>query len=85
MSVRSYYADSALMLGLVVPTIPALAQAPTPVPSACFMLTNMFNPSKEDKAGWEIDIRDDVLEECMEFGNVVHVYVDRYSQVSTGV
>ena len=62
-----------------------MAQPPVPVLSSCFMLTNMFNPSKEEQVGWEVDIRDDVLEECMEFGDVVHIYVDRYSQVCATV
>ena len=67
--------------GLVVPTIPALAQPPVPVPSCCFMLTNMFDPSKENQPDWESDIRDDVLEACAEFGDIVHIHVDVYSQV----
>lgn len=78
-----YCVSNVVSADLQIPTIPALAQVPVPmvVPSSCFMLTNMFNPSKEEQPGWEIDIRDDVLEACMAFGSVVHVYVDRYSQV----
>ena len=64
-----------------IPTIPAVSQAPAPVPSACMMLTNMFNPNNEEHSDWEVDIRDDVLEACMEFGKVFHVYVDSLSQV----
>ncbi len=70
-----------MFVGLVVPTIPALAQPPVPVPSSCFMLTNMFDPSKENQPDWETDISDDVLEECAEFGEVLHVHVDVYSKV----
>ena len=52
-----------------------------PAVSACFMLSNMFDPTTENDAGWENDIRDDVLEECMSFGNVLHIHVDPFSQV----
>lgn len=80
-----YLPDLVLLSGLVVPTIPALAQQPVPVPSACFMLTNMFDPSKENGPDWEVDIREDVLEECMEFGDIYHIYIDRHSQVSVSL
>lgn len=67
--------------GLVVPTVPALAQAPVVVPSSCFMLTNMFEPNNENQSDWVADIREDVLEECMEFGSILHVHVEPQSQV----
>ena len=47
--------------------------------SSCFMLSNMFDPSAENELGWENDIRDDVLEECMRYGPVLHIYVDAFS------
>uniref|UniRef100_A0A914GX73 RRM domain-containing protein n=1 Tax=Globodera rostochiensis TaxID=31243 RepID=A0A914GX73_GLORO len=45
----------------------------------CFMLTNMFDPSKETEPGWDLDIRDDVIEECTNHGGCVHVYIDKAS------
>lgn len=37
----------------------------------------------EDEPGWDIEIQDDVIEECNKHGGVVHVYVDKNSsQVS---
>lgn len=45
------------------------------------MLSNMFDPGAENEAGWENDIRDDVLEECMAYGHVLHIHVDPFSQV----
>lgn len=45
------------------------------------MLTNMFDPSQENEPDWELDIRDDVLEKVMEFGEVVHIHVDVNTQV----
>ena len=46
------------------------------------MLSNMFDPTSENEPDWETDIRDDVLEECSAYGNVFHIHVDVYSQVS---
>ena len=77
------YDECCLNAGLVVPTVPALAQAaPVAVPSSCLMLTNMFDPSdKEKPADWIADIREDVLEACIEFGDILHVHVDPKSLV----
>ena len=35
---------------------------------------------RENEPGWEGDIREDVLEECSQFGGVLHIYVDKLSQ-----
>ena len=35
---------------------------------------------RENEPGWEVDIREDVLEECSQFGAVLHIYVDKLSQ-----
>lgn len=46
------------------------------------MLSNMFDPQAETESGWEVDIRDDVLEECNSHGGpVLHIHVDTLSQV----
>ena len=34
----------------------------------------------ESEAGWENDIKDDVLEECSQAGAVFHIHVDKHSQ-----
>ncbi|EDO33926.1 predicted protein [Nematostella vectensis] len=74
--------------GLSVPGAPPIVSGvqqalATPVavslPTPCFMLTNMFDPTKERDAGWDLDIRDDVLEECNKFGPIVHIHVDKNS------
>lgn len=67
--------------GLVVPTIPALAQSQMPAVSTCFVLNNMFDPTAENEPEWQVDIRDDVLAECAVFGSIVHIHVDTGSQV----
>ena len=71
-----------------MPIIPALATplvssqpAVAPMASSCMMLTNMFDLLADNEPGWEEDIKDDVLEELMAFGNTVHIYVDPISQV----
>ncbi|XP_048878117.1 RNA-binding protein 39a [Brienomyrus brachyistius] len=50
-----------------------------PLATQCFQLSNMFNPQSEDEPGWDIEIQDDVIEECNKHGGVVHVYVDKNS------
>eukprot|EP00057_Strongylocentrotus_purpuratus_P001320 XP_001198098.2 PREDICTED: RNA-binding protein 39 [Strongylocentrotus purpuratus] len=66
-----------------------VAQAPAPAAAgpgptgagstACFMLSNMFDPQAETMLGWETDIRDDVIEECNKHGGVLHIHVDKAS------
>ncbi len=66
------------------PTIgPQVIPQPTvsvPAISNCFMLSNMFDPTAENEPGWDSEIREDVLEQCVRFGTVLHVHVDPYSQ-----
>lgn len=79
--------------GLAVPQAAAnalLATAPQPAPqqpqtqtpaiaTQCFMLSNMFDPLTESNPSWDVDIQDDVIEECMNHGGVLHIYVDKVS------
>ncbi|KAI1233273.1 RNA-binding protein 39 [Lamprotornis superbus] len=39
----------------------------------------MFNPQTEEEAGWDTEIKDDVIEECNKHGGVIHIYVDKNS------
>ena len=41
-----------------------------PFATQCFMLSNMFDPSNETEPGWDLDIRDDVVEECRNHGGL---------------
>ncbi|XP_023669167.1 RNA-binding protein 39-like [Paramormyrops kingsleyae] len=50
-----------------------------PIATQTFQLSNMFNPQSEDDPGWDVDIKDDVIEECTKHGGIVHVYVDKNS------
>ncbi|XP_036386483.1 RNA-binding protein 39a isoform X7 [Megalops cyprinoides] len=50
-----------------------------PIATHCFQLSNMFNPQSEVDPGWDVEIQDDVIEECNKHGGVVHIYVDKNS------
>uniref|UniRef100_A0A8C9WJP6 RNA binding motif protein 39 n=1 Tax=Scleropages formosus TaxID=113540 RepID=A0A8C9WJP6_SCLFO len=52
---------------------------PNPLATQCFQLSNMFNPQSEEEPGWDVEIQDDVIEECNKHGGVVHIYVDKNS------
>ncbi|KAG6779680.1 hypothetical protein POTOM_016074 [Populus tomentosa] len=49
------------------------------VPSDCLFLKNMFDPKTETEPDFDLDIKEDVQEECSRFGNVKHIYVDKNS------
>lgn len=36
--------------------------------------------SRETGSDWDKEIREDVLEECVKFGNIFHIHVDKFSQ-----
>lgn len=47
--------------------------------STCLVLSNLFDPSKETEKDWEMDYRNDVLEEVTKLGIVIHISVDTVS------
>ncbi|KAK1295717.1 Nucleolin 1 [Acorus calamus] len=49
------------------------------VPSECLMLKNMFDPTVETEPDFELDIKDDIQDECSKFGTVKHIHVDKNS------
>ncbi|KAE8672880.1 hypothetical protein F3Y22_tig00111834pilonHSYRG00289 [Hibiscus syriacus] len=49
------------------------------VPSECLLLKNMFDPGLETEPDFDLDIKEDVKEECSKFGKLKHIYVDRDS------
>ena len=53
---------------------------PSPIPTECILMKNMFDPAQESGDGWDIEIGDDVTEECKKYGTVCHCFVDRASQ-----
>lgn len=36
-------------------------------------------PYRENDPGWDLEIKDDVIEECRKHGGIVHIYVDKNS------
>lgn len=64
--------------GIQVPTLNSTL--PSPIagqPSTCFMLKNMFDPIEETEPNWDLEIKEDVMEESGKFGNIEHCYVEK--------
>ncbi|XP_057492867.1 uncharacterized protein LOC130778320 isoform X2 [Actinidia eriantha] len=63
------------------PALPTLvtsvATEPIGKPSECLLLKNMFDPATETDPEFDLDIRDDVQEECSNYGKVKHIYVNK--------
>ncbi|PKU85655.1 RNA-binding protein 39 [Dendrobium catenatum] len=79
---------------LIQSAIPGLAGLPTAalafatttqtvenigIPSECLLLKNMFDPNVETDPDFDLDIKEDVQEECSKFGTVKHIYVEKNS------
>lgn len=45
-------------------------------PSLCILVKNMFDPNGESEEGWDLDIKEDVEDECSKHGTVLHSYVE---------
>lgn len=45
-------------------------------PTRCFRIWNMFDPATETEPNWDLDVKEDVTEECSKFGAVEHCYVE---------
>ncbi|CAG9854947.1 unnamed protein product [Phyllotreta striolata] len=73
-------AANALSMATGQPVVPQVQTHTTPpIATQCFMLSNMFDPATETNQNWDVEIRDDVIEECNKHGGVLHVYVDKGS------
>ncbi|XP_048334754.1 uncharacterized protein LOC107425512 [Ziziphus jujuba] len=48
-------------------------------PSECLLLKNLFDPATETEPDFDIEIKEDVEEECSKCGTVKHIYVDKNS------
>ncbi|XP_028765957.1 RNA-binding protein 39 isoform X2 [Neltuma alba] len=57
--------------------VPSTVVEPAGSPSECLLLKNMFDPTTETEPDFDIDIKEDVEEECSKFGRVKHIYVDK--------
>ncbi|KAK7358883.1 hypothetical protein VNO77_00823 [Canavalia gladiata] len=65
----------------VLPTqvMPTPVVEPVGSPTECLLLKNMFDPSTETEPDFDIDIKEDVEEECSKYGRVKHIFVDKKS------
>ncbi|KAK7289813.1 hypothetical protein RIF29_03774 [Crotalaria pallida] len=59
--------------------IPSPMAEPVGNPSECLLLKNMFDPTTETEPDFDLDIKEDVEEECSKYGRVKHIYVDKRS------
>ncbi|AQK65332.1 Splicing factor CC1-like [Zea mays] len=60
------------------PVLPITAQnVIMSTPTEFLLLKNMFDPSLETDPDFDLDIRDDVQDECSKFGAVKHIFVDK--------
>ncbi|XP_022750996.1 RNA-binding protein 39-like [Durio zibethinus] len=72
--------------GLAAYTIPILPPImsttgldPIGQPSECLLLKNMFDPATETEPDFDLEIKEDVEEECSKYGRVKHIHVDKNS------
>ncbi|XVF15005.1 hypothetical protein REPUB_Repub09cG0111800 [Reevesia pubescens] len=65
------------------PVLPSImsttALDPIGQPSECLLLKNMFDPATETEPDFDLEIKEDVEEECSKYGRVMHIYVDKNS------
>ncbi|KAK2984394.1 hypothetical protein RJ640_026849 [Escallonia rubra] len=64
-------------IGLSVPAVTLPSVDVVGVPSECLLLKNMFDPQLEAEPDFDLDIKDDVKDECSKFGALKHIYVDK--------
>ncbi|XP_074334250.1 uncharacterized protein LOC141671796 isoform X2 [Apium graveolens] len=72
------------MNGAALPTFPTqmfapMVAEPIGTPSECLLLKNMFDPATEVDPEFDLDIKEDVHEECSNYGHVKHIHVDKNS------
>lgn len=66
-------------VAVAAPVLPVAASLPIGSPTECLLLNNMFDPGTETEPDFDVDIKEDVEEECSKCGRVIHIYVDKNS------
>ncbi|XP_055962222.1 uncharacterized protein LOC126653691 isoform X2 [Mercurialis annua] len=61
-----------VQLGGAIPSVETVG-----VPSECLLLKNMFDPTAETEPDFDLDIKEDVQDECSKFGRLKHIFVDK--------
>lgn len=64
---------------LPAPVATSSGSEPVGDPSECLLLKNMFDPNTESEPDFDLDIKEEVQEECSNFGHVKHIHVDKNS------
>lgn len=60
-------------------SVDMMPQQSGPSPASCnVLLENMFDPAEESGEDFDIEIRDDVVSECSQYGDVLFVHVDKH-------
>ncbi|KAE8008798.1 hypothetical protein FH972_005274 [Carpinus fangiana] len=77
--VTSFPALAGLGGGLQVPTVAVPTIDTIGVPSECLLLKDMFDPNVETEPDFDLDIKEDVQEECSKFGKLKHIFVEKNS------
>lgn len=72
---------SPAMTATILPPQVVAAMIPEPVgtPSECLLLKNMYDPAMETDPEYDLDIKEDVYEECSKYGVVKHIHVEKNS------
>ncbi|GAB2267834.1 hypothetical protein Dimus_002811 [Dionaea muscipula] len=65
--------------GLAVPAMNVPPVESVGVPSECLLLKNMFDPNVESEPDFDLDIKEDVQDECAKYGGLRHIHVDKHS------
>uniref|UniRef100_A0ACD5TP43 Uncharacterized protein n=1 Tax=Avena sativa TaxID=4498 RepID=A0ACD5TP43_AVESA len=77
MTTASLVQPVGVVTGVPLPIISQSADIGTP--TEFLLLKNMFDPSVETDPDFDLDIRDDVQDECSKFGVVKHIFVDKHT------
>ncbi|VFQ63518.1 unnamed protein product [Cuscuta campestris] len=72
---------SPAMPATILPAQVVAAMIPEPVGTAseCLLLKNMYDPAMETDPEYDLDIKEDVYEECSKYGVVKHIHVEKNS------
>ncbi len=73
MMLNSFGAQIPQYAAPVVPVIPPVGG----VPSVCLLICNMFDAATETEPEWDLDIKEDVMEECGKHGQVEHCLIEK--------
>ncbi|KAK6159598.1 hypothetical protein DH2020_006912 [Rehmannia glutinosa] len=63
--------------GLSIPALTGPSIDTVGVPSEFLLLKNMFDPNSETEPDFDLDIKEDVQEECSKYGRLKHIYIEK--------